>query len=228
VPASSFWRKRSCGVSQLGSSSYGQDLAVQIVDQANRAVAHFKTTLSENSSVIKTFNDQQSGTRDALQRIARQLGIPTVAPCSEQDKSTIMRVTVLTVTLDGIKSQIDTALATETEQSRQLQRSYSIAQSTSAPYLTQISMYDKLVWSNARSQMISVLKSILEGHRLAAQLSIENTCLSHKLLASNRLFDEADKIIREQTVQDETQQTRMTASSREFFHNMLSLIMSMR
>jgi hypothetical protein len=233
VDASFFWRKRSCCPTAialaiaicLSAQSYGQDLGVEIADPANRAVADLKTTLSENRSVIKAFNDQASVRRDALQRMARRLGIPTTAPCAEQEKSTTERVTVAIVNFNSLKSRVDTALTTETEQFQRLQRDYNFAKSSDAQYLTQITLYDKLVWSRARSEMISTIRSVLMDDFLASQLQIENICLGRKILDSNGIPYEADKIIREATVRSESEEAERVTSRREFYTQILNLVM---
>src|SRR6266446_4345888 len=143
----------------LSAHSHGQDPAVEIRDQADRIVAQLKTTWSRNKATISALKDRERAERDAQQHFVRQLGAPIVHPCTEQEKSTTERTIVLK--LNGIRSAFNTALSSEEERLKTLQREYSMATSSGAAYQTQISLYDKLAWSRARLQMILYLDSIL-------------------------------------------------------------------
>jgi clan AA aspartic protease (TIGR02281 family) len=209
-------------VGLFSAPSHAQDPGVEISAQADRAVAQFTMTWSKNKAALDALRAREVEGKKSLQHIIERAGLPKMQPCPDQDKTTDERA--IKINLHGIYAAFTSAMKSEVDEHESRTREFN---EMHEPYETRMSLYDKIIWSRARMQMMVFLSHILDEQAQVTELTITNTCTARKILSSKwTASEEVLDMLRTETSRRETQEASNLAQANAFTDT-LSIIMEM-
>jgi hypothetical protein len=194
-------------VGWFSAPCHAQDPGVEISAQADRAVAQFKMTWSKNKATLDALRAREMDENKSLQHLLEMAGLPKNQACPDQDKTTNERA--ITINLRSVSAAFESAMKSEVEEYES--RSRELNDVSDSAYATRISLFDKIVWSRARAQMMVFLSNVFDEYEQVMELTTTNTCAARKLLLAKwSTPKEASDIQRKETSRREARE----ASSR--------------
>jgi hypothetical protein len=211
------------------SQARAQDPGIEISDQANRAVARVEALWAPNKANMELMRKREEQERTYLTQTAQQaqIPIPNRQPiCSSGELNTNEKAAL--IGLNGNMSAFRTALSSERQQLGTLNQRYKESVAGGDPYVTRISLYEKLVWSSTRLKMMLFLFDAFGSDMDVIQMSIDSTCLARKIISSGLVqSQETANILREVTSDREAHERSMFTATNRAYGDVLDIIMSM-
>lgn len=121
---------------------------------------------------------------DLQERLYKRLPDSTITPDSLCSDEFVSRgQLMLSNRIDLIERKLMTALAGETANLNKWTEKFDHAKASNAPYDTQLSAYDKMMWSSARNRMLVPVVKAFHAEATFHRKKFQNSCALARILA---------------------------------------------
>ena len=207
-----------------GGTSWAKDPSVELVDKADKAADQFEFIWSGKIGTSKGLLDDQLALQRRLQKLLPNSSIKLDALCtsnllSAEDRLLLNRSGELLL-------EFKTAMNGETQSYASWKKQYSDAAANGSPYDIRLSLYEKLVWSRARSRMLITVSTVFDNDYAFHQTRVQNSCAVNRILAEQSPAPDKVKLL---ALREHLKTELNTPASKfyDFYHETLSIILSM-